>query len=139
MRTHHTLIGSLLVLGAASLSLTACSSDPVANEAAACDAYAGFADSVAAAKATLANEPSVGEIADARDSVQSAYADLGASLESVAADRKTALEDAVAAFNSAVESVDSDMTVPEAVQSLSGEFQALEQADTHITEVLNCG
>ncbi|WP_461640754.1 hypothetical protein [Leucobacter sp. BZR 635] len=138
MRTHHSLIASLLVAGAAALSLTGCSSDPAANEVAACDAYAGFAESVAAAKTTLANEPTVGEITEARDSVQGAYQQLGKSLESVAADRAKALEDAVASFNSAVEQIDTDMTVPEAVKSLAGEFQALEQADFGVDEALSC-
>ena len=138
MRTHHSLIIPLLALGAASLSLTACTADPAANEAAACEAFSGFADSLAAAKQTLSSEPTVGEIADARDAVQRSYQDLESSLESVAADRTAALDDAVASFTSAVEAIDTDMTVPEAVQSISGEFQDLERAGTQVDEALSC-
>ncbi|WP_025134990.1 hypothetical protein [Leucobacter sp. PH1c] len=138
LRTSSLRTPALALAAAAALLLAGCSADPAENEAAACSAFAEFSDSVSAAKGTLNADSTIGEITDARDRVQQSAQDLAAALESVATDRVSAVESAVDTFASAVEGVDPELTVPEAIRSLQPDFTKVEAAQTQLDEALAC-
>lgn len=138
MTRYKTLIASVLVGGALAASLTACSSAPEENSAAACDAYGAFVDAVTEAKGSLTTSSTIGEITDARDSVKSAYANLDTAMADVAQDRQDALEEAWTAFDKAVTNVDQDLTVQEAADSLADDLAGVETAQSSLNDSLVC-
>lgn len=138
MSRTRNIITSIALCAALGTTLAGCTSSPEDNSAAACEAYDAFTSSVAEARSSLTTSSSVGEIADARDSVKDAYAKLDDALGDVSADRKAALEDAWSAYNDAVSDVDPSLTVPEAAESLSDEVGAIESAQASLSEDLTC-
>ncbi|MGL3805739.1 hypothetical protein ACSYDW_06530 [Paeniglutamicibacter sp. R2-26] len=138
MRKTAKLFTSLTLTAVLGASLAACSSTPEENTAAACDSYAAFVGAVAEVKTSLTSAPTVGEIKEARDKVASSYADLQKSLEKVEADRKDALDAAWKNLDKAVSDVDSDMTVPQAKDSVSDDIAGVETAQKGISEALKC-
>ncbi|WP_440312890.1 hypothetical protein [Leucobacter chromiireducens] len=138
MRTPRSLVSSALILGAGVAMLTGCSADPVANEASACTAFDAFSETIADAKGSLSADSTIGEITDARDQVQESAKQLAESLDTVAADRVAAVQDAVDEFTAAVENVDPELTIPEAVRSLQPQWGELEATQAQLDEALSC-
>lgn len=138
MSRTRSIITSIALCAALGTTLAGCTSTAEDNTAAACDAYDSFVASVAEARSSLTTASTVGEIADARDSVKDAYAKLDDALGSVSADRKAALEDAWSAYNDAVSDVDPSLTVPEAAKTLTEEVGAIETAQADLSTDLTC-
>ena len=129
-----------VMFGAAlALSAAACgSTTPEENTASACAAYSEFTESVSQARESLDSSSTIEEIRAERDNMANKFNDLDAALEDVNADRRAALEDAWNTFDENVTNLDESMTVPEAVDSLSGELDQVRDARADLQSELGC-
>lgn len=132
------LITSLTLTVALGASTAACSSSPVENVAEACDSYEALVGAVAEVKTAIGSGSTIGEIREARDEVKTAYADLEGSLEDVSGDRLESFEEAWKDLDHAVSELDENLTVPQARDALSEDFEDLETAHAALSEDLSC-
>ena len=129
-----------VALGAAfALTAAACgSTTPEENTASACAAYSEFTGAVSQARESLDSSSTMEEIRAERDNMAAKFKDLDAALENVSADRRTALDEAWKTFDENVTNLDESMTVPEAVDSLTGELDRVRDARADLQADLGC-
>ncbi len=130
-----------LTLGASMmlLALAGCSSpSPQENTTQACAAADTFAASLEEFRATLTPEATAEQLRSARAKVEDSYDTLVEEAGDVAEDRREELETTVRAFRDAVDEVPDDTKVPDAIDSLRGEANDVDNALTNFESELQC-
>jgi ElaB/YqjD/DUF883 family membrane-anchored ribosome-binding protein len=134
-------ITAALALGTSmmALGLAGCSSpSPQENVSQACEAASAFGTTVQEVRSSLTPEATVDELRDARNRVSDSYEDLLKEAGDVAEDRLEELDNNVDGFRDAVDQVEGDTTVPDAVDSLRNEASDVETAINNLRSELNC-
>lgn len=119
-------------------ALAGCGSDSEGDEAAACAAQSDLQSAVQELDATLTPDATIDQIRSARDQVATAVDELSDAAGDVAEDRADELRSAQDDLDDAVSDLDGDDTVPEALDSLRGEVDRVEQARDALASDLAC-
>lgn len=121
------------------LGLAGCSSpSPQENVSQACEAADAFGASLQEMRSSLTPEATVDELRTARKELTDSYEDLLKESGDVAEDRLEELDNNVDGFRDAVDQVDDDTKVPDAVDSLRNEASDVETAVDNLRSELNC-
>jgi ElaB/YqjD/DUF883 family membrane-anchored ribosome-binding protein len=125
---------SMMVLG-----LAGCSNPtPQENVSQACEAAGAFGTTLQEVRSSLTPEATVEELRDARNRVSDSYEDLLKEAGDVAEDRLEELDTNVDGFRDAVDEIEDDTKVPDAVDSLRNEASDVETAVDGLRSELNC-
>jgi ElaB/YqjD/DUF883 family membrane-anchored ribosome-binding protein len=125
---------SMMVLGMAGCS----SPSPQENVSQACEAASAFGTTLQEVRSSLTPDATVEELRDARNRVSDSYEDLLKEAGDVAEDRMEELDNNVDGFRDAVDQIDDDTKVPDAVDSLRNEASDVETAVDNLRTELNC-
>lgn len=133
---------SLVAVGVALLvggGVVACGGDDEPSpEAQYCEALDGLEASIAELTALDPATASIDQIDEARDDIQSSLEDVDAAAEDVSAERVDDLDAAYEDLEGAVDDVSSDETVPEALEQIAPQVQAVEQAFQAAVQEVDC-
>jgi prefoldin subunit 5 len=135
-KTGVIIVGLALLVGGGAV---ACGDDDDASaEEQYCEALDGLEASIAELTALDPATASIDQIDQARDDIQSSLEDVDAAAEDVSADRVDDLDAAYNDLEGAVDDVSSDETVPEALEQIAPEVQAVEQAFQAAVQEVDC-
>jgi ElaB/YqjD/DUF883 family membrane-anchored ribosome-binding protein len=125
---------SMMVLG-----LAGCSNPtPQENVSQACEAASTFSTTLQEVRSSLTPEATVDELRDARNKVSDSYENLLKETGDVAEDRMKEVDENVDGFRDAVDQVDKDTQVTDAVDSLRNEASDVETAVDNLRSELKC-
>jgi hypothetical protein len=133
MRAQRVVVVAVLVVG-----LAACSEDPEENTTQACDAEVQLESALENFDSVVGPDATIDEIRQARAQVADAVDQLTEAADDVAADRADAVDQAWSDLDAAVDDVDGDDTVPEAVDSLRDEASQVATAREDLVTDLDC-
>lgn len=133
MRAQRVVVMAVLVVG-----LAACSEDPEENTTQACDAEVQLESALENFDSVVGPDATIDEIRQARAQVADAVDQLTEAADDVAADRADAVDQAWSDLDAAVDDVDGDDTVPEAVDSLRDEASQVATAREDLVTDLDC-
>lgn len=121
------------------IGLAGCSSPtPQENVSQACEAADAFGTALQEVRSSLMPEATVDELRTARNQLADSYEDLLKESGDVAEDRLEELDTNVDGFRDAVDEIDDDTKVPDAVDSLRNEANDVETAMDNLRSELNC-
>jgi hypothetical protein len=121
------------------IGLAGCSSPtPQENVSQACEAADAFGTALQEVRSSLTPEATVDELRTARNQLADSYEDLLKESGDVAEDRLEELDTNVDGFRDAVDEIDDDTKVPDAVDSLRNEANDVETAMDNLRSELNC-
>ena len=147
------VLARLFALGAAAALLAGCTttsppavtstpqattSSPQATVSPVCAAADAYADALTGFKDTLQPGATVEQVRAARDQVVKTYDDLVSAIGSGAQERVDAVRSAEDKFASAVNDIDDDATLTEAVDSLRDEAANIQAALSDLVTDVNC-
>jgi hypothetical protein len=134
-KTGVIIVGLALLVGGGAV---ACGDDDASAEEQYCEALDGLEASIAELTALDPATASIDQIDEARDDIQSSLEDVDAAAEDVSADRVDDLDAAYDDLEGAVDDVSGDATVPEALEEITPEVQAVEQAFQAAFDEVDC-
>jgi ElaB/YqjD/DUF883 family membrane-anchored ribosome-binding protein len=121
------------------LGLAGCSNPtPQENVSQACEAASTFSTTLQEVRSSLTPEATVDELRDARNKVSDSYENLLKETGDVAEDRMKEVDENVDGFRDAVDQVDKDTQVTDAVDSLRNEASDVETAVDNLRSELKC-
>jgi molecular chaperone GrpE (heat shock protein) len=134
-KTGVIIVGLALLVGGGAV---ACGDDDASAEEQYCEALDGLEASIAELTALDPATASIDQIDEAREGIQSSLEDVDAAAEDVSADRVDDLDAAYDDLEGAVDDVSGDATVPEALEEITPEVQAVEQAFQAAFDEVDC-